>query len=148
MRNLGYIVSGTPLPGLVKAVLDLAPPTDLHGVRQFLGLRAFNREYISYYMELTNQPLQDLTKKGVDIVADWKDDVHGRAFNALKHTLTHSPSLLTIDPNKPVTCEPYITQRFTVTWVLVPITCTMVLSLRYAFVHSSRVRVRVVVVVY
>jgi hypothetical protein len=87
VRILGHIFSEhgrTPDPSLVKVVLDLAPPKDLHGVRQFLGLTVFNREYIPYYVELT-KPLQDLTKKGVDIVADWNFDVHGRAWPRLAY---------------------------------------------------------------
>ena len=105
VRILGHIYSEhgrTPDPSLVKAVLDLAPPQDVKGVRHLLGLAVFNREYIPHYSEIT-KPLQDLTKNGVDVAADWSPEVHGKALQALKHALTTAPCLLTVDPSKPFT---------------------------------------------
>jgi hypothetical protein len=105
VRILGHIYSEhgrTPDPSLVKAVLDLAPPQDVKGVRYLLGLAVFNREYIPHYSEIT-RPLQDLMKNGVDVAADWTAEVHGKALQALKHALTTAPCLLTIDPSKPFT---------------------------------------------
>ena len=49
MKSLGHIISEygrSPDPKLVTKLLDIAPPKDITGVRAFLGLLNFNREYI------------------------------------------------------------------------------------------------------
>ena len=49
MKSLGHIKSEygrSPDPKLVPKLLDIAPPTDITGVRAFLELLNFHREYI------------------------------------------------------------------------------------------------------
>ena len=103
MKALGHIISDTgrsPDPKLVNKILNMAEPKDLAGVRSFLGILNFNREYIPNLSSII-APLQDLTCKNERSVAERWNEEHTKAFNAAKHSLTSAPCLLTIDPTKP-----------------------------------------------
>ena len=105
MKSLGHIISDMgrmPDPKLVSKLLAIAPPKDLQGIRSFLGVLNFNREYIPNISHII-AALQDLTCKDPRSIEErWTDD-HTKSFNAAKHALTNAPCLLTIDPTKPFT---------------------------------------------
>ena len=109
-RCLGNIFSEfgyTPDPTHIKAIMDMAPPTDQTGVKSFLGLLNFNRNYIPKFAEITG-PLNDLLMKNTegeptDVAKIWRDDYEGEHFRMCKAALTSAPCLLTIDSSKPFT---------------------------------------------
>ena len=109
-RCLGHIFSEfgyTPDPTHVKAIMDMAPPTDVTGIKSFLGLLTFNKDYIPRFAELTG-PLNDLCMKETngeptDVAKLWRDDYQGEHFRMCKAALTTAPCLMTIDSSKPFT---------------------------------------------
>jgi hypothetical protein len=105
VRCLGHIFSEfgyTPDPTHIKAIMDMATPTDQTGVKSFLGLLNFNRQYIPRFADLVG-PLNDLLRKDVDVKTEWRDDFHGEHFRRAKVALTSAPCLQTIDSSKPFT---------------------------------------------
>ena len=88
-------------PKLVSKLLAVAPQKDLQGVRSFLGIMNFNREYIPNLSDII-APLQDLTCISEISVEERWTELHTKAFEAAKHALTTAPCLLTIDPTKPL----------------------------------------------
>jgi hypothetical protein len=105
MRVLGNIYSEhgrVPDPKLVKALTDIATPTDVTGIRSFLGLLNFNQDYIPNYKSII-APLEACLCKDVDIADVWKDEIHGVAFREAKRALTSAPCLMAIDVTKPFT---------------------------------------------
>ena len=103
MKSLGHIISEygrSPDPKLVTKLLDIAPPKDITGVRAFIGLLNFNREYIANLNSIIRL-IQDLTcKSELSVEQRWTSD-HTQAFEAGKHALTNAPCVLTIDTMKP-----------------------------------------------
>ena len=64
IRCLGHIITKagrTPDPAKIQAIVNLAEPTTPEQIRHFLGLVAFNWDYIEHVATLT-QPLRDLIK--------------------------------------------------------------------------------------
>ena len=59
-----------PDPNLVKSIVNLAPPTDLTGVKSICGLAQITREYTHLLARLI-EPIQRLNKKNVDVVQEW-----------------------------------------------------------------------------
>jgi len=103
MKALGHVISNegrNPDPKLVNKLLQIAQPTDIQGVRSFLGILNFNREYITNLSDII-APLQDLTCKSDKSIPSRWTELHTQAFMAAKHALTNAPCLLTIDPTKP-----------------------------------------------
>ena len=65
LKLLGHVVSAegtTTDPEKVKAIQDMAPPTDVRGVRAFLGMTGYYRQYMPEYARIA-RPLTELTKK-------------------------------------------------------------------------------------
>ena len=93
MKSLGHIISEygrSPDPKLVTKLLDIAPPKDITGVRAFLGLLNFNREYIPNLNSIIGL-IQDLTcKSDLSVEQRWTS-AHTQAFEAGKHALTNAP---------------------------------------------------------
>ena len=110
MRCLGHIFNEfghTPDPTHVKAIRDMATPTDEKAVRSFLGLLNFNSKYIPHYSDLVG-PLNDLLRKSTDGMPTnvnelWDDNIHGECFRQAKIALTSAPCMLQIDITKPFT---------------------------------------------
>ena len=70
VKLLGYIVSGQGIrsdPEKARAISEMAPPTDVKGVRSFLGMTGYYRQCIPNYAEVAN-PLVKLTHKYVRFV--------------------------------------------------------------------------------
>jgi hypothetical protein len=101
-RVLGYIMSkeGRRVdPSLVDAINKIAPPKTLQGIQSLLGLAQVAREYIPGLATLI-APLQKLSRKGVDVEAEWKDEEQGEALRNLQTVLTNAPVLLIPDMTK------------------------------------------------
>ena len=73
----------------VKAITEWPAPTNVHGVRSFLGLANFYQRFIKDYAKLT-KPLTDLTQK--DRSFTW-GTTEAEAFSELKHCFTTAPVL-------------------------------------------------------
>ncbi len=78
-----------PNPATVSAVKEFPQPTNLKGVRQFLGLSLFYRRFIRGFATVA-QPLHQLTRKGVHF--RWGSECQ-QAFAMLKDLLTSAPVL-------------------------------------------------------
>ena len=80
------------LPGLDKlqAVRDAKPPTNVHQVRQFLGLCNFFRAHVRNFSTIAN-PLNQLTRKESVWRGGVLNDKALKAFNELKTALCSEP---------------------------------------------------------
>ena len=89
----------TPQSQKMKALQEWATPTDIRGVRSFLGFTNYYRRFIRHYAELA-QPLTGLTKK--EIGFQW-GPMQQKAFTELKSGLCNAPLLVFPDPLLPYT---------------------------------------------
>ena len=86
---LGHVVSHNgvkPDPDKVKCVQEWPVPTDLHQLRQFLGLANYFRKFIYQYSKIT-APLTNLTRQGptsTSHLTAWKRSTHSNA-DSLMH---------------------------------------------------------------
>lgn len=93
---LGYEISSSGMrPGQTKTqcVSDFPQPSNVHGVRQFLGLVSYFRKFIRGFAELAS-PLTKLLKK--DSKWEWSHDQQ-QAFEQLKSKLINRPVLAIYD---------------------------------------------------
>ena len=99
-RILGHIMSKhgrCPDPKAIEAITKLAMPLKTIGdVRAMVGLALVVREYVPALSDII-EPIQALLRKGVDIETEWKDKVHGQAFELLKKALVSTPVLMLPD---------------------------------------------------
>lgn len=97
VNYLGYEVSSRgiqPSEAKVQAVKQFPTPSNIHEVRQFLGLTGFFRKFIKAYGEIAH-PLTSLLKKN----SEWRwSNVEEHAFNSLKEKLVSRPLLALYDP--------------------------------------------------
>lgn len=94
INYLGHELSaGGVRPGEKKiaAVENFPIPTDVHSVRQFLGLAGYFRKYVKGFAKIA-RPLTELTKKNK--MWHWSDDQQ-KAFLQLKESLISRPVLAT-----------------------------------------------------
>jgi len=97
VKYLGHVVSRNGVatdPEKVRAVRDWATPQDLTGLRAFLGLVGYYRQYIPDFAGVA-QPLNRLTAKGV--AWQWTSREQ-EAFEGLKGHLLEAPILAYPDP--------------------------------------------------
>ena len=80
---------------------DWIPPTNVKGVRSFLGFGNFYRRFIGNYAEIA-KPLNELTKKTK--VFEWSQECQ-KAFDNLKKKFLEKPVLVVPDPTKPFYVE-------------------------------------------
>ena len=95
-----HYISGSglePVPEKLEDLKKIPPPTDITGVREFLGFVGYYRKFIPQYSDIA-RPLTNLTHK--DEVFDWSDTCQG-AFKMLKEALLKEPILKYPDPSKP-----------------------------------------------
>ena len=99
MQYLGHYISGSglkPVPEKLENLKRMPPPTDVTGVRKFLGFVGYYQKFIPWYSDIA-KPLTNLTHK--DKVFDWSGACQG-AFEMLKEALLKEPILKYPDPNK------------------------------------------------
>lgn len=97
IHYLGYEISSEGVrPGQEKtrAVINFKTPTNVHEVRQFIGLCSFFRRFVQDFASVA-RPLTTLTKTTTPWV--WGDD-QKRAFSKLKEVLTSRPVLAIYNP--------------------------------------------------
>ena len=100
VQYLGHYISGSglkPVPEKLENLKKMPPPTDVTGVRKFLGFIGYYRKFIPRYSDIA-RPLTNLTHK--DEVFDWSGVCQG-AFEMLKEALLKEPILKYPDPSKP-----------------------------------------------
>ncbi|KAK7107438.1 hypothetical protein V1264_015748 [Littorina saxatilis] len=96
---MGHRISSTgiqPDPAKVSAILNMPPPTDVHGVRRLCGMV----QYLSRFMpDLASDlgPIRALTKK--DCQWAWTQECD-QAFETVKKKMTNTPVLAFFDPEK------------------------------------------------
>ena len=100
VQYLGHYISGSglePVPEKLENLRRMPPPTDVTGVRKFLGFIGYYWKFIPWYSDIA-RPLTSLTHK--DEVFDWSGACQG-AFEMLKEALLKEPILKYPDPSKP-----------------------------------------------
>jgi hypothetical protein len=101
-KFLGRIISKDGVkvdPRKIEAVRDWPIPKDQHQVRSFLGLANYFRRFIQGFSTLA-APLSALTR--AKATYEWTPECH-KAFEGIKHALTHAPILVSPDSSKPFT---------------------------------------------
>lgn len=91
-RLLGHIVCKAGLktdPDKIRVVLDMDSPTDVTGIKSFLGHVGYYRRFIKGFAEVS-LPLERLTRKGEPFV--WGKE-QNEAFQELKTRLVSAPIL-------------------------------------------------------
>ena len=100
VQYLGHYISGSglePVPEKLENLKRMPPPTDITGVRKFLGFVGYYQKFIPRYSDIA-RPLTNLTHK--DEVFDWSGACQG-AFEMLKEAFLKEPILKYPDPSKP-----------------------------------------------
>lgn len=98
VKFLGQVLSKAGItadPDKITAILELPEPTNVHEVRQFLGMVNHLMKFTPNLADLT-KPLRDLLSK--DSHWGW-DEQQKTAFVQIKRALTKSPVLALYDPN-------------------------------------------------
>ncbi|XP_065941318.1 retrovirus-related Pol polyprotein from transposon 297 [Magallana gigas] len=102
VKYVGHIIGKDGLkvdPEKVRAIVNMPEPTDIQGVRRFLGLVQYASKFIPNLADVS-EPLRILTKN--DVVWHWeKEQVD--SFARLKEILTQAPVLKIYDLEKDVT---------------------------------------------
>lgn len=102
VNYLGHDISAQGIrPGerKIEAVAKFPVPTNLHELRQFLGLCSYFRKYVEHFALLA-KPLTELTKKSVKW--QWNEE-QMQSFKNLKDKLCSRPVLALFDQKLP--CE-------------------------------------------
>ena len=100
IEYLDHIVSPKglrPNPEKVRAIQTLDAPTTVKGVRSYLGLAGYYRNFIPKFSSIS-RPLTKLTRKNTRFY--WDDDCQ-EAFDYFKKALTEAPILGYPDVTKP-----------------------------------------------
>lgn len=85
----------------VQIILDWPTPSNLHGVRSFLGFANFYRPFIRSYTAIAH-PLTSLTRKELPFA--W-EPAQQSAFDALKQAFTSADLLSHFNPDLPLVLE-------------------------------------------
>lgn len=109
----GHIVgnrSVRPMPAKVEAIRDWPAPTNVHEVRQFLGLATYYRRFIKRFAHIA-APLHELLKETDETARKnkfrpivWTVACRS-AFARLKQQLVNAPVLIQPDLSRPFTIE-------------------------------------------
>ena len=97
---LGHKVSGTWLEvdkAKIAAISKLPPPSNIKGIRSFLGHAGFYRRFIKDFSKIS-RPLTKLLEK--DAPFDFNEECL-RAFNTIKEKLTSTPVIVSPNWNLP-----------------------------------------------
>ena len=104
VEYLGHLVTPEGLKTnkrLVEAIKEFPSPTDVRGVRRFLGLASYYRRFIDGFSKIA-EPLRELTRKNTDF--QWTKACD-EAMTRLKNRLTTAPVLAYPSFDKPYTVE-------------------------------------------
>ena len=99
VKLLGYIIGEHGIrsnPEKVETLKNMAKPTNVKGVRQFLGLSGYYRTLVPNYAKIA-QPLHALTKKRVPFIWGEKEE---NSWNQLKDELSSDRIMAYPDPSK------------------------------------------------
>ena len=106
VEYLGHLVTPEGLktnPKLIEAIKQFPRPTDVSGVRRFLGLASYYRRFIEGFSKIA-EPLRELTRKNA--VFQWTSaSACEQAMTHLKDQLTNAPVLAYPSFDKPYTVE-------------------------------------------
>ncbi|GJW92080.1 reverse transcriptase domain-containing protein [Tanacetum coccineum] len=97
---MGHKISGAGIEvdrAKINVITKLLYPTNVKGVRSFLGHAGFYRRFIKYF-SMISKPMTKLLMK--DAKFDFSDDCK-KAFNILKEKLTTTPIIISPDWNVP-----------------------------------------------
>ena len=103
IQFVGHMISKEgirPMKDKLEAINAWPRPSDVHEVRQFLGLTGYYRRFVKDFSKIAS-PLHSLTSGNVGKKAkiEW-NPVHEQAFVALKEKLMSAPVLIAPDPSK------------------------------------------------
>lgn len=87
-----------PDPTKVKALLEAAPPTDVHGIRRFCGMV----QYLAKFLDnISNSlaPLQEMTRKNAKF--EWSPECE-KSFCDIKRKIAETTMLCHYNPNLPL----------------------------------------------
>ena len=101
---LGHIISASgikPNPEKIKSIIELTHPTNIIGLKLFLGLVAFVRKFIPNFSILI-APLTAMLKKGFKF--EWNFE-REKILEELKKWLTSALILQYTNPQKPYQME-------------------------------------------
>ena len=99
---LGFVISEDgiqPDQKKIEAIRGLPAPTCVREVRSFIGMRSYYRRFIPNFSQIA-EPIVALTRKYAHF--KWSD-IHQKAFEFLKDSLTSVPLLVYPDSKKPYT---------------------------------------------
>lgn len=100
VEYLGHVVSAeglSPNPNKIKAVQEFPVPTNITGVKAFLGLCNYYRRFVKGFAQIAS-PLNKLTSKHIKF--EWTDQCQ-EAFEILKKALVSAPILAYPDFTQP-----------------------------------------------
>ena len=101
---IGHVATADGLkasPQRVKAIVDMPAPSDVTGVRRFLGMVQYLSKFLPGLADMT-KVLRDLTQKNVDFV--WQE-AQEKAFKNLKSVISSVPVLRYYDLKDEVTLQ-------------------------------------------
>lgn len=101
IKFLGHNISEqgvAPGDNKVAAIRDFPVPTDVHGVRRFIGLTGFFRKFVKEYARIS-KPLTELLKTTNGAKFEWRDEQQ-TAFESLKLILCTEPVLCLFDAER------------------------------------------------
>lgn len=101
---VGHIITSEglkPAPQKIKAVREMPAPTDVSGVRRFLGMIQYLSKFLPRLADMTT-PLRELTKK--DVIYEWQE-AQEKSFEAVKKAVSEVPVLRYYDLKQTVTVQ-------------------------------------------
>ncbi|XP_061170331.1 uncharacterized protein K02A2.6-like [Saccostrea echinata] len=104
VRFVGHLITKDglkPDPEKVKAVNEMPNPTDVAGLRRFLGFVNYLSKFLPSLSDIC-EPLRKLTVK--DTLWSWHE-IHDQAVEKVKRLVTSKPVLSYYDPNKELTLQ-------------------------------------------
>ena len=102
VRFMGHLITSEGLkvdPEKVEAIVEMPAPTDVKGLKRFLGMVNYLAKFLPSLSDMT-EPLRRLEDR--DVKWCWLKQ-HQQAFNNVKKALTKAPVLRYYDVKKEVT---------------------------------------------
>ena len=107
---MGHLITTNglkPDPAKVKAVTEMPSPTDIAGVKRFLGFVNYLSKFLPHLSDVCD-PLRQLTKKEVEWC--WLE-IHETAVKRIKEMVTSKPVLRYFDDKKELTLQADASQK-------------------------------------